>query len=526
VKQLVSTLQPSPDQRRAALGVGAISALMFVFLAPFAKVPLRESVGFLAAYQSAFAAFDLITAVLLFAQYRILRSRALLLLAAAYVFSALMSTAHAMSFPGLFAAAGVFGGPQTTAWLYFLWHATFPLFIVGYTLYKDRAARSANGNARTGILCAIGAAITIAAVAILIASGDMLPEVMLGNSDHHSKLVVAIIAWLSPLGALWQLWRARPHTVLDLWVMVVLCVWTADIALAALLNGARFDVGWYAGRVYGLLASGFVLAVLLVENSVLYARLAEKHAQLEETSRQRSAYAEALGEALDDLEAANGDLRAFVASLAHDLQQPITTIISFAQVLKGQPGAAPEANARHLARIVSAGQWAQRMIKALLEFARLGQAPLHKEPVDLNDIVAEAKARVCGGDDEVRIEWRIGPLPTVEGDRILLLLAFVNMLSNAVKYTRSRERPMISIRSGPAGAPGRSMIEIADNGVGFDMAQASRLFKPFERLHSADEYEGTGMGLANVRRIVEKHGGRITAQGHVGHGAVFTIVLH
>jgi signal transduction histidine kinase len=305
------------------------------------------------------------------------------------------------------------------------------------------------------------------------------------------------------LVALAMLWRARTHTVLDLWLMVMLCVWAADTGLAAVLNGGRFDLGWYAGRVYGLLANGFVLAVLLLESAALYARLAR---------------------AMAELQLAHRDLQAFSGSLAHDLQQPITTITAFAQVIQAQAGKLTPAHASHLEKIIASAQTAHRMIAALLEFARLGAAPVKKESVELDRIVAEARNVVTRGDDERRIEWDIEPLPTVDADASLMLMAFINLLSNAVKYTRGRDHAKITVRARQE-AGGRYAIEVRDNGVGFDMAQAKRLFAPFERLHHASEFEGTGMGLANVRRIMEKHGGSVRAQAEPGRGAAFTIVF-
>jgi signal transduction histidine kinase len=522
-RQLLSTLAPTARQRQVALGMAAFSAVTFLVAAPFAKLPLPHVPGFLAVYQGAFFVFDLITAVLLFAQFRVTRSEALLWLASGYVFSALMSSAHSFSFPGLFATAGAFGGPQTTAWLYFLWHAAFPLFVVAYA-FKKKGHSPGSGQDRHAIVRSVGTACGLAALMVLLAAQDVLPQIMVGHWDDHGKVVVAMFTWLSPIAALAQLWRARPHTVLDLWIMVVLCVWVADIGLAAMLNGSRFDLGWYTARIYGLFASAFVLGILLLENAVLYARLSEEHALLEQTTREKSEYAAALRVALDELEEANGDLRAFVGSLAHDLQQPITTIASFAQVLQRQPQGTPAARESHLARIISAADWAQRMIRALLDFARLGQADLRRESVDMNELVNEARIRVGASAEGRDIEWKIGPLPMVQADRSLLLLAFSNLLSNAVKYTRTTRHARICVEIAPHDAPGHA-IRVRDNGVGFDMQQAGRLFTPFERLHRSEDFEGTGMGLANVRRIIEKHGGTISAQAQSGRGAEFTVVL-
>ena len=507
----VSTVRPTRRQRNVALAAVGVSLLVFALAAPFAKTPLAPHPAFLPLYQSALVVFDLVTSVLLFGQYRMLRTRALLFLASGYVFSGVMATAHALSFPGLFAPDGLIGaGSQTTAWLYFLWHAGFALFILAYAM-SDMGRISWPAIPRaTLILGAVAGAGIAAAVPIVVATAfaDTLPEIMSGHADAPGKLVVAIGTWLIGVVALAVLWRRQPHTVLDLWLLVVLCVWIADTALAAVLNGARFDLGWYAGRLYGLLANGFVLAVLLLESGSLYARLARSN--------------RLLSEALTETRRLNGDLQAFAGSLAHDLQQPLTAIASFAQVI--QRSELPEREHAHLGKIVRATDTARAMIKALLDFARLGESQLKMEPVDLNEVVARVRASLHPTAPAREIEWQIGPLPVVRGDASLLTLAFTNLLSNAVKYTRTCERPVICVEA-EALTPQGHVIRVRDNGVGFDMAHATRLFLPFERLHSPREFEGTGMGLANVRRIIERHGGKVMAESRPGQGAVFSLVL-
>ncbi|MBI5276848.1 MAG: response regulator [Burkholderiales bacterium] len=233
---------------------------------------------------------------------------------------------------------------------------------------------------------------------------------------------------------------------------------------------------------------------------------------------------DALARALGQLEAANRDLDAFAGGLAHDLQQPITSIAAFAQVI--QRNAADQlapVDVSHLNRIVTAAGTAHRMIRGLLEFARLGQRDIEVVPVDLNQLVQDARTALAHEVEAHSVGWSAGELPVVRGDPALLLLAFVNLLSNALKYSRTRERPLVSIEA-TARASGHA-VRIRDNGVGFDMAQSDRLFRPFERLHSAAEFEGTGMGLANVRRIMERHGGSVQAESVQGHGATFTLLF-
>src|SRR5688572_17881739 len=283
------------DRRQRGLAVATVivSAAIFLAAAPFAKTPLAPMPAFLPAYQAALVVNELVTAVLLFGQFGILRSRALLVLAGAYLFSALMALAHALSFPGLFLPTGLLGaGPQTTAWIYFLWHAGFPLFVIAYALIPAGAASQSPPFARPrlAMLGCIAATLALAGGLTLFttAGHPLLPAIMAGNQDAPAKVYAATASWALSLAALPVLWRRRPHSVLDLWLMVVMCVWVFEIALASVLNGGRFDLGWYAGRIYGLLAGSFVLVLLLLENSVLYARLAEDMGRRADAERRLS----------------------------------------------------------------------------------------------------------------------------------------------------------------------------------------------------------------------------------------------
>jgi diguanylate cyclase (GGDEF)-like protein len=278
----LSALPASTSDRRLALAVALLSAVVFLVAAPLAKASLPEVWAFLPIYQSVLVINDLITAVLLYGQFGILRSRALLVLASGYLFSAFMAVAHLLSFPGLFTATGLLGaGPQTTAWLYFLWHGVFPLFVIAYALLKEEPSGSGLlRRASPAIVTSVAAVALIAGAFMLVTTEehDLLPAIMAGNRDAAPKVIVATASWMLSLVALAVLWRRRPHSLLDVWLMVVLCAWIFDIALASVLNAGRFDVGWYTGRIYGLLATSFVLLVLLYENSMLYAALIETHA--------------------------------------------------------------------------------------------------------------------------------------------------------------------------------------------------------------------------------------------------------
>ncbi|WP_165917716.1 GGDEF domain-containing protein, partial [Roseateles saccharophilus] len=288
----LSTLRAGPVERRIALRVVLLSLLVFLGVAPFAKTSLTAQWAFIPAYEAALIVTDLITTTLLLNQYVSLRAPSLLALAAAYLFTALMTVVHALTFPGLFAPQGLLGaGPQSTAWLYMFWHGGFPLFICAYALLKRRDPPVGSlPEAPRRIWPQTSALLAVLTLPVLLLGllatryESWLPAIMDGNRYTSAMVIVVGTVWCFSLLALALLWLGRSHSVLDLWLMVVMVAWLIDIALAAVLNQGRFDLGFYAGRVYGLLASSFVLLVLLVESGMLYRQLLQLAGALERAS--------------------------------------------------------------------------------------------------------------------------------------------------------------------------------------------------------------------------------------------------
>ncbi len=265
-----------------------VSGVIFVVAAPFATLQLGPVPAFTPIYVSALVLCDVMTAVLLFGQFRSLRSRALLVLAGGYVFTAGITAAYTAIFPGMFSPTGLFGaGQQTTSAMYMLWHTGFPVAVIGYSRLRSHAIEPARRDAtvqakpRHAILISIAVALGIVVVLTLYAAPGhaYVPEFLVGNRTTTLGRAVLAGVWVLSLVALVALWRQPPHTVVDLWLMVVMCVWLFDIALSALLNTGRYDLGWYAGRIYGMLAASSLLVVLLVENGKHYARLAQLEGQ-------------------------------------------------------------------------------------------------------------------------------------------------------------------------------------------------------------------------------------------------------
>ena len=285
----LSTLPASRTDRRLALTVVGISVVLFIVAVPYAGVPLTPVPAFVASYQSALAVNDIITAVLLYSQFGALRTRGLLLLATGYLFTAAAAATHALSFPGLFAAEGLLGGgAQTTVWLYMIWHGVFPLLVLGYALSKDRdgGPRVRQSTARAILSSVAAVVIAMAAFSWLVTEQhDALPTLLSGGHYTATMVVVVCTVWFFSLAALTVLYFRRSHSVIDVWLMVVLCAWLFDVALSAIVNVARFDLGFYAGRLYGLCAASLVLAVLLVDNVALQAQMS----RLVSTLRRQSA---------------------------------------------------------------------------------------------------------------------------------------------------------------------------------------------------------------------------------------------
>jgi PAS domain S-box-containing protein len=228
------------------------------------------------------------------------------------------------------------------------------------------------------------------------------------------------------------------------------------------------------------------------------------------------------------LQLVNEELEAFTYSVSHDLRAPVRHVMGFVELLQEDAGLSlSEANQGHLATIFQSAQKMESLINDLLAFSHLGQSEIRKTQVDLNQLVREI---LCDFQSDIKnrnILWDIHPLPVVSGDCALLRLVLANLLSNAVKFTGSRAQAKIEISSVAKDEvnEGQAVIFVRDNGVGFDPRSAEKLFGVFQRLHSGDEFEGTGIGLANVKRIICRHGGRVWAEGIVDGGATFYFSL-
>lgn len=250
-------------------------------------------------------------------------------------------------------------------------------------------------------------------------------------------------------------------------------------------------------------------------------RLRQQNAALQQQVVQRTAQLEA---ANLELLRANKELEAFTHTVSHDLRQPLNGVIGFSELLMSEkPGALNATQKAYLGDIHEGGQRLLRLTEDLLQFSRLAQCPLGKQTVNITKLVSEIVRTLRNAEPNRSIDIRVGPLPDASADPSLLQQVFVNLLANAFKFTRHTPEPMIEITSEQQA--GEQTFRIRDNGAGFDMSHSRRLFSIFHRLHAEQEFEGTGVGLSIVQRIVERHGGTICAQAAVGKGATFTFSL-
>ncbi len=264
--------------------------------------------------------------------------------------------------------------------------------------------------------------------------------------------------------------------------------------------------------------------VLMTISDVTVQRAVQQH--VEELNRQLEGKVEQMADV-------NRELEAFSYSVSHDLRAPLRHVAGFSDKLARHLGETIDSKTQHYLEVISSSaQLMAALIDDLLVYSRLGRGAMRLQRVDMQSLVADTRALLdsnlkneAGADGKLReVEWQIGRLPVLVGDENMLRQVWLNLLGNAVKYTAGRDKAVIEVSARQL-PDGSHQFSITDNGAGFDMQYASKLFGVFQRLHKASEYPGTGIGLASVRRVLTRHGGRIWADAQVDKGATFTFVL-
>ncbi|MEN5206912.1 ATP-binding protein [Stenotrophomonas terrae] len=264
--------------------------------------------------------------------------------------------------------------------------------------------------------------------------------------------------------------------------------------------------------------------VLMTVSDITLQRAVQQH--VEELNRQLEGKVEQMADV-------NRELEAFSYSVSHDLRAPLRHVAGFSDKLGRHLGEAVDTKTQHYLDVISSSaQLMAALIDDLLVYSRLGRGAMRLQRVDMQSLVADTRALLdsnlkneAGADGKLReVEWKIGRLPVLIGDENMLRQVWLNLLGNAVKYTASRDKAVIEV-SAKQLPDGSHQFSVSDNGAGFDMQYASKLFGVFQRLHKASEYPGTGIGLASVRRVLTRHGGRIWADAQVDKGATFSFVV-
>jgi signal transduction histidine kinase len=510
----LTSAPPGPAQKRFALVVMLALVAVFVLITagPLSGIQTSRIDAFIPIYLTGMFVNDSITAVLLFAQFSILRSPAILVIASGYLFTALMLIPYILTFPGVFAPRGLMGGLQSTSWLYFFQYAVFPLFVIAYALLKDADAgkRFSRGAASTAIVLSVASTMAVVAAATLVcvAREAQLPHVMLDTSRFaplwpYAGIPVALVS----VAAFILLWFRR-RSMLDLWLLVVMSVYSMLIPLNYFSSPVRFGIGWYAVRTFATLASSLVLIFLLYEITMIYGRL--------------------LGAILDqrrerDARLMTGD--AVAATMAHEFRQPLAAMIMRADTgFRWLDRPIPDLDKAKVAlrQIAADGHRAEAVIESIR--ASLKQQNQIRALLDVNDLIGEALALTRDDLRNHRILLKAEPssgLPQVMGDRIQLQQVLLNLISNAIDSMAVEDGPRVLSVSSEVRDGDDVVVSIADTGAGIGSQDIQRVFNPLFTTKSG----GMGLGLSICRSIIEGHHGKLELVPNTPKGAVFQIAL-
>jgi signal transduction histidine kinase len=510
----LATLPPTLRQRRLALMVAVVLVAAFGVTLPLAATPLPRLDAFIPSLDATICVTDLITAIMLFGQFSIYRSRALLALANGFLFTALIVIPHALTFPDAFSTTGLLGGGlQSTVWLYVFWHFGFPIALVAYVLLKDtdRTNGVMRGSTQSGIATSVAIIlILVCALAWVATAGDRFLPRVFPDTSRFSPLLSYVFAFNVAIGvlALALMWIRR-RSVLDQWLMIAASALIMEQVFGGPLGSARFSLGFYAGRLFSLVTSIVVLVVLLTETTRLFARLARANTMLQ---RERS-------NKLMSLEVV-------AASIAHEVRQPLAAIATNGSAAlrflgKSPPNLAEAQSA--LNRIVDESHRASQVFDSIRSlFRRTDQG---QQAIDVNEIAAGVLLILRAELTEHGIASRVeltSDLPLVMGHRGQLREVILNLVRNAIEAMQSMESGsrVLRVRTEPHGRDA-IVVAVEDSGPGIAPEKLNGIFDAFV----TTKPQGMGLGLALCRMIIERHEGRLTASSGETSGAVFQFIL-
>jgi signal transduction histidine kinase len=506
-------LPPTLAQRRFALVVVVFQFVVCAVVAPFpALVPRIDS--FVPVILAIIFVADLITAVLLFNQSSVIASRALLVLANGYLFSALIVIPHALTFPGAFAPKGLLGaGVSSSGWLNFFWHFGFLATVAGYACLKDGERRN-DAHIPSGLSAfywsvAIQISLVCALTWAVTAGERFMPRLFLDDLSYAPLIYYAtgMLVLISVL-VLLLMWTCRT-SVLDLWLMVAICMLISEMALVASGLTVRFYLGWYVSRTLAVAVSTVVLIVLLSESMRLHAALSRANLMLERERKNRLM-----------------NVKAATSSIVHEVRQPLAAITASATAarkwLEKVPPDTDEVKPL-LENIERAGFVASEVLATVPGLFQ--DADHEQQPIDVNNLALETLKILRGElhNHAVKTHTELASeLPLVMGRRVQLQEVILNLVQNAIDAMDSNnvDRRTLKVRTKPDGAKA-IIMEVEDSGPGIEAERLGGIFEAFV----TTKPHGTGLGLAICSRIIERHGGRLTASSDGRNGALFQIVL-
>ena len=511
----VATVPPTAWHRRLAFVVVIAVSVAYVAIIPNATTPLPRIDSFIPTVFAVIFVADLVTAVLLFAQFSATGLRPLVVLASGYLFSSLIVVGHVLTYPGAFAPTGLLGaGPQSAAWLNVLWRFGLAASMVGYAVLRSGTQTKNVVNSAPRSAIAWSVAIVIVVVCTLTyavtAGHEFVPPVLLdGKVLPLGRFANGVIVLTNVLALLILLVATRGRSILDLWLIVVAVAMLAESIVITFFVQARFSFAFYAFRIISLPISKIVLVVLLWETMRLYANLSISNRELQRERANRLTSAEAV-----------------VAALAHEVRQPLSGMTSRAAAGQRFLDQAPPdiARAKKLFdQIKDAAFRANEVFENFLGLFKEG-AQEH-QPVDINVLALESVQLLRKELDDHNIVAHVmlaSDLPSIQGNRGQLREVILNLVQNSIEAmaTTKRQR-VISVVSARHDSESIS-ISLQDTGPGIDPNRLASIFEPFVTTKA----KGTGLGLAICKMIIERHGGKLSASSdtHYG-GARFEITL-
>jgi signal transduction histidine kinase len=506
--------KPTPRQRHIAFVAVAVIFVGFAVVAPFGAIQLQRIDSFVPVVEGIICLTDLVTAVLLFGQFATSGSPAVLVLASGYLFTALIVIPHILSFPGGLTPMGIFGvKPQAPPWLYTFWYFGFAAAVLGYA-YLKKVGRAPGGTQATStseirwtILIVVG---LVCALTIAVTAGHEYMPSLISDEIRFaslSRVVAAITLSLSVIALAW-LWM-RKSSVLDLWLMVVVCALIAELAVNTFVIASRFSVGFYSSRVFSVLVSTIMLIVLLWETTKLYTNLSLAVRALQ---RERNS--------------GLMNVQAVIASIAHEVRQPLTAIASSSaaaqRFLRRSPPdtAMAEELMEDIKRATSDADQVFESIRGLFREGEQGS-----QPVDLNEVALEVLrtlSRELEGHGIFTRTQLAHHLAPIMGHRGQLREVVLNLVQNAIDAMAgtAQEHRELNIKTERSNGRGIA-LSIADSGPGIDPEKIDQIFDAFVTTKS----KGMGLGLAISKMIIERHGGQISAASGSDIGTRIQVVL-